>query len=133
MLFPELHCQVKVSAWLPEESYQQQEHPADTRNNQMAKGQHNNTTRKSQGNMAPPGPSYLTTASAGYLNTAKAQKDDCKPSLVRIIEAFKEEMNKFLKEIQGNTIKQEMNKTIQDMEVEQQRKHKLRESWRWKT
>ena len=37
-----------------------------------------------------------------------------------MIEAFKEEMNKSLKEIQENTIKQvkEMNKTVQDLKME---------------
>ena len=34
-----------------------------------------------------------------------------------MIEAFKEEMNKSLKEIQGKTIKQEMHKTVQDLEM----------------
>jgi hypothetical protein len=117
LLFPEFHCQAEGSACLPAESYQQQEHPTNSQHNQMAKGQHKNTTRKSQGNMAPPGPSYPTTASPGYLNTAKAQKDDCEPNLIKMTEAFKEEMSKSLKGIQGNTIKQEMSKTIQDMEM----------------
>ena len=37
-----------------------------------------------------------------------------------MIEAFKEEMNKFLKEIQENTIKQvnKINKTVQDLKME---------------
>jgi hypothetical protein len=41
------------------------------------------------------------------------------------------------KEIQKNKIKQvkEMNKTVQDLKmvIEAIKKHKLRESWRWKT
>ena len=47
LLFPKILCQSEVSACLPEESCQQQDHPANARNNQMAKGQHKNTTRKS--------------------------------------------------------------------------------------
>ena len=45
---------------------------------------------------------------------------DLKPNLMKIIEAFKKEMNKFLKEIQENIIKQvkEMNKTVQDVKME---------------
>ena len=39
---------------------------------------------------------------------------------MKIVEAFKKEMNKFLKEIQENIIKQvkEMNKTVQDVKME---------------
>jgi NADH/NAD ratio-sensing transcriptional regulator Rex len=45
---------------------------------------------------------------------------DLKPNLMKIVEAFKKEMNKFLKEIQENIIKQvkEMNKTVQDVKME---------------
>ena len=45
-------------------------------------------------------------------------------------------MNKFLKEIQENRIKQvkETNKTVQDlkMKVEETKKTQTEESWRWK-
>lgn len=39
---------------------------------------------------------------------------------MKMIEAFKEELNKSVKEIQDNTIKQvkEMSKTVQDMKLE---------------
>ena len=47
--------------------------------------------------------SYLSTAT---LVTIKEQENDIKFNLLKMIEAFKEEMNKFLKEIQENTIKQ---------------------------
>lgn len=36
-------------------------HPANTRDNEMAKGRHRNTINKNQCNMQPPEPSYLTT------------------------------------------------------------------------
>ena len=72
--------------------------PANTRDNQMAKGQLKNTN-KSQGNMEPPEPSYLNTASTRYIKTTEAQGNDLKSNLEKIIETFKEEMSKFLKEI----------------------------------
>ena len=58
--------------------------------------------------MTPP-----TTASPGYPN-------DLKSNLLKMIETFKEEMNKSLKEIQENTIKQvkKINKIAQDLKVE---------------
>jgi hypothetical protein len=43
--------------------------------------------------------SYPTTASPGYPNTIKAQENSLKTSLIKMIEAFKREMNKSLKEI----------------------------------
>lgn len=54
------------------------DYSANTRGNQMAKGQGNNTISKTQSNMAPPEPSYPTTASPGYLNITKAQENDLK-------------------------------------------------------
>ena len=64
--------------------------------------------------------SYPTTASPGYPSTAEAQENDLKSNLIKMIEAFKEEMNKSLKEIQENTIKQvkEMSKAVKDLKVE---------------
>lgn len=50
-----------------------------------------------QGNMAPPEPSYLTTASPGYSNSAEAQENDPKTNFVEI---FKVEINKYIKDIQ---------------------------------
>ena len=47
--------------------------------------------------MASLEPSYLTTASPGYPNTAETQEDDLKFKLIRMIEAVEEEMNKPLK------------------------------------
>jgi hypothetical protein len=48
MLFPELHCQAHGSACLTEKSCMYQKHPANTRDNQMAKCQHKNTINKRQ-------------------------------------------------------------------------------------
>jgi len=50
----------------------------------------------------------------------EAQENDLKFNLIKIIEAFKKEINKSLKEIQENTIRQvkEISKTVQDLKVE---------------
>ena len=72
----------------------------------MPKGQHKNTRKKSQGNMAPSEPRYASTAKPGYPNKTKAQEEDLKSNLIMMIEVFKEKMNKSLKEIQENQIKQ---------------------------
>ena len=50
--------------------------------------------------MASPECSYHTTAGTGNPNTTKAQENDLKSNLIKMIEAFKEEVNKSLKEIQ---------------------------------
>jgi len=56
---------------------------------------------------------------------------------MKIIESFKEDINNSLKEIQENTIKQvkELSKAVQDlkMEVETIKKHKWRQTWKWKS
>ena len=81
----------------------------------MAKGECKNTINKSQDNMITLDPSNNARASPGHPNTGETQEDDLKPRLMKIREAFEEETNKSLKEIQENTIKQvkEMNKTVQ--------------------
>ena len=50
--------------------------------------------------------SYLATINPGYPNETEAQEEDFKFNLMMLIRAFKEEMNKFLKEIHENTFKQ---------------------------
>jgi hypothetical protein len=50
--------------------------------------------------------SYPITANSGYRNTIKVQENDLKSNLIKMIEAFKEEMSKSLKEVQENIIKQ---------------------------
>ena len=71
-------------------------------------------SKNSQGNIVPPEPTYPAIASPEYSNPVKALEDDLKSNLVKIIEAFKKEMNESLNEIEYNTIKQvkEMNKTV---------------------
>jgi hypothetical protein len=39
----------------------------------------------------------------GYPNTTETQENDLKPNFINMIETFKEEMNKSLKEMQKNT------------------------------
>jgi hypothetical protein len=68
----------------------------------MAKGHHKNTISKNQRNMAPSEPSYSTTTSPGYSNIFETQENDIKFNLVKMIEAFKEEVNISLKETQEN-------------------------------
>jgi hypothetical protein len=64
-------------------------------------------SQQKPGHLTPPEYSYPTTASPGYPNTTKAQENDLKYNFIKMAEAFKEEMNESLKEIQENTIKQE--------------------------
>ena len=52
--------------------------------------------------MVPPEPGYPATASPGYSNIAEVQENDFKSNLLKMIEAFKEEISKSLKEIQEN-------------------------------
>ena len=52
--------------------------PANTRDNQMAKGKCKNITNRNQGNMATSEPSSPTTASLGYPNTQEKQDLDLK-------------------------------------------------------
>lgn len=40
--------------------------------------------------MVPPGQSYPTTANSEYPNTAKAQEDDVKYDLIKMIGVFKQ-------------------------------------------
>ena len=50
--------------------------------------------------------SYPSTTNPGYPNETEAQEEDFKFNLMKLIKAFKEDMNKFLKEIHENTFKQ---------------------------
>ena len=71
--------------------------------------------------MAPPEPSYWTTPSPKYPSTAKAQEDDLKFNLIKMIEAFKQEIKKYRKiQSKQSTIKhvKEMNKTDRDLKME---------------
>lgn len=78
--------------------------PAKTRDNQM-KGKYKNIINRSQYNMAPSEPSSPTTSSPGYPNPTEEQDYDIKSHLMKMIEFFKENINKLLKKhrkIQSN-------------------------------
>ena len=51
-------------------------------------------------------PNYPTVACPDYYNTTEIQENDLQQNLIKMIEAFKDKINKSLKEIQENTIKQ---------------------------
>ena len=71
-----------------------------TSENRQLSTHHGSIVKKSQSNMAPTEPSYLATARPGCPISVKALEDDLKSSLVKVIEAFKEEMNECLNKIQ---------------------------------
>ena len=106
--------------------------------------------------MAPPVISYLTLASIRYPDTPEEQENDLTSHRMKKIEAFDEEISKYLFKIQEDRIKQvfkketnkyeriqenaikqvkEMNKTVQDlkMEINVIRKQKRSQPWRKKT
>lgn len=70
--------------------------------------------------MIPPMHSNPTTTNPGYPNTTETKESILKSDLIKMVEAFKEEVNKSLKDLQENTIKQvnKINKTVQDLKVE---------------
>ena len=76
--------------------------------------------------MVPSEPSSPTTASPGNPNTPEKQDSDLKSDLMKVIEAFKEDINNSLKEIQENTIRQvkKLNKIVQDLNMEIETKKK---------
>jgi esterase/lipase len=63
---------------------------------------------------------FPTIASLRYPNTPEKQDNDLKSHLMKMIEAFKKNINNSLKEIQENTIKQvkELNKMVQELKME---------------
>jgi hypothetical protein len=64
----------------------------------MSKGQLKNTINNIQSNRTPE-PSYPATAKPRYPNETKAQEGDFKSNLIKMVEAFKENMDDFLKEL----------------------------------
>ena len=50
--------------------------------------------------------SYPSTTNPGYPNETEAQEEDFQFNLIRMIDSFKEDMNKSHKEIHENTFKQ---------------------------
>lgn len=67
---------------------------------------------KSQGNKKLTKYNYPTTASPRYPNITETREKDFKSNLIRMVEVFKEEMYKFLKNIKviSNTQVKEINK-----------------------
>jgi hypothetical protein len=53
--------------------------------------------------MPPSEYNYSVTVSPRYPNTTEVQGNNLKTNLIKMIEAFKGEINKFLKETQKNT------------------------------
>jgi predicted RNase H-like nuclease (RuvC/YqgF family) len=100
----------------------------------MAKGKHKNFTNRNQDHSSSSEPCTTTSACPGYPNTPEKQDSDLKAYLMILVEDFKKEINKSLKEIQENTAKQvevlkelkenttkqviKLNKTIQDLKRE---------------
>jgi gas vesicle protein len=72
----------------------------------MAKGKCKNLTNRDQDHLPSSEPSTPTSASPGYTNTPEKQDSDLKSYLMMLVEDFKKEINKSLKEIQENTAKQ---------------------------
>ena len=70
--------------------------------------------------MASSEPNTPTIASPGKTITAEKPDMDLKSLFMVMMEGYKKDVKKSLKELQKNTIKQvkEMNKTIQDLKME---------------
>jgi hypothetical protein len=80
--------------------------PFNIRKNKMAKGKCHIMSNRTQCNPVPGEPTSPTTASPGYPNTSEKQDNYLKSYVMKMIEAFKEDVKNSLKEIQENTVKQ---------------------------
>jgi hypothetical protein len=80
---------------------QSETRPVNTRDNQKAKCK--SISNKSQCNLASSEPSSSTIGSPEYHNTPGEQDSDLKSHLMKMLEAFKEDVKNSLKEIQGKT------------------------------
>jgi hypothetical protein len=80
----------------------------------MVGAKHKNRSNRNQGYLASSETNSPTIASPGYTTTPEKQDMDLKSLLMMMMENFKKEINKSLKEIQENTSNQvkELNKTI---------------------
>lgn len=70
---------------------------SNNNDNQIPKDHCKETINKIQHNMASMEPAIC---SPGNLNTPESQENDCKSNLIMMIEAFREETNKSVKETQ---------------------------------
>lgn len=70
-----------------------------------------------------PGPSFPLITSTEYFNTAEAQEKYFRPNFRKMIQVLKEDMNKFLKEFQGNRKKhlEECNTSLMKAEKNKER------------
>ena len=69
----------------------------------MAGGKCKNRSNRNQGYLASSEPNSPTIASTGYTITPEKQDMDLKSLLMMMIENFKKDINKSLKEIEENT------------------------------
>jgi hypothetical protein len=65
----------------------------------MSKGKHKSISNRSQCNSESSESSSPTTSSSSYPNTLEEQDSDLKSYLIKMIEAFKEDINNSLKGI----------------------------------
>lgn len=72
----------------------------------MGKGKSKNLINRSQYNTALSELSSPTTANSGHPKTPEEQDCDLESQLIKTMEAFKEDINNSLKEIEENTGKQ---------------------------
>lgn len=82
---------------------EEESNPAEAKAKLLSRNNNKISSRKS--NVAWPEPSYSLTARPEYLSAAEAQENDFTYNYVKVINTFKKEMNKYLKEIQDNTFK----------------------------
>jgi chromosome segregation ATPase len=87
----------------------------------MAKGKPKNPTNRNQDYLASSEPSTPTTESPGYSKTPEKQDSDLKSYLLMLIEDFKKDINKSLKELQENkgkqveALKEETQKSLKEL------------------
>jgi hypothetical protein len=72
----------------------------------MTKGKHKNLTKRNKDHSPSLEPSISTSASHGHPNIPEKQDSDLKSYLMTLVKDFKKGINKSLKEIQENTVKQ---------------------------
>lgn len=70
----------------------------------MPRSDPKNTILNSQDHMSPLKPNNPTPAGSGYANIAEAQETFLKTPCTRMVEVFKEAMDKILKEIKTQTV-----------------------------
>lgn len=78
----------------------------NTRNNQVTKDKCKNISNRSQYTLEPSEPSSPIMAIPGYPSISEKKDSDLNYCLIKIIEAFKDDINSSFKEAQKNTGKQ---------------------------